>query len=291
MSARDYSGEYMSNTGADANVDPQVAAGFGDEWTRFDQSELAPTVRQQLFESYFAIFPWDSLPSDPVGADFGCGSGRWATLVAPRVARLYCVDASSSALKVAQRNLVTNNNCEFIHASIGSVSLPENCLDFAYSLGVLHHVPDTAAGIRSCVKHLKQGAPFLLYLYYRFDNRPFWYRTVWGVSNAIRAIVSRLPFSLRYLVSQVIALTVYWPLARLARMAERLGIDTTSFPLSFYRDKPLYVMRTDALDRFGTRLEKRFTRAEIEAMMRDAGLTRLTFSATEPYWCVVGFKA
>lgn len=40
-----------------------------------------------------------------------------------------------------------------------------------YFLGVLHHVPDTQAAIRSCVGLLKPGAPLLLYFYYAFDNR------------------------------------------------------------------------------------------------------------------------
>ena len=50
-------------------------------------------------------------------------------------------------------------------------------------------------------------------------------------------------------------------------------------------------MRTDALDRFGTRLEQRFTRSEIEEMMRKAGLERIEFSSDLPYWCAVGFRA
>ena len=49
-------------------------------------------------------------------------------------------------------------------------------------------------------------------------------------------------------------------------------------------------MRTDALDRFGTRLEQRFTRNKIDEMMRAAGLERIIFSEAEPYWCAVGFK-
>ena len=49
-------------------------------------------------------------------------------------------------------------------------------------------------------------------------------------------------------------------------------------------------MRTDARDRFGTPLEQRFTRYQIEAMMRDAGLIDIRFSEAAPYWCAVGLK-
>lgn len=42
-------------------------------------------------------------------------------------------------------------------------------------------------------------------------------------------------------------------------------------------------MRNDALDRLGTRLEKRFTRSEIEALMLRAGLERIDFNPHPPY--------
>jgi hypothetical protein len=48
-------------------------------------------------------------------------------------------------------------------------------------------------------------------------------------------------------------------------------------------------MRTDALDRFGTRLEQRFSRIEIQQMMESAGLERIVFSEKNPFWCAVGF--
>ena len=49
-------------------------------------------------------------------------------------------------------------------------------------------------------------------------------------------------------------------------------------------------MRTDALDRFGTKLELRYTRNEIEEMMISAGLIEIIFSNSTPYWCAVGIK-
>jgi hypothetical protein len=49
-------------------------------------------------------------------------------------------------------------------------------------------------------------------------------------------------------------------------------------------------MRTDALDRFGTRLEHRYTRDEIDRMMRAAGLERIAFSDQAPFWCAVGYS-
>jgi glycosyltransferase involved in cell wall biosynthesis/SAM-dependent methyltransferase len=198
------------NSTESKNLDTKTVAGFGDEWERFDQSELSNAEREQIFNSYFSIFPWNALPANAIGFDMGCGSGRWAKLVAPRVDVLHCIDPSS-ALDVAKRNLAVQTNCVFHTAGVSDRPLPEKSMDFGYSLGVLHHVPDTAAGIAACTEMLKPGAPFLLYLYYAFDNRSFWFRWLWRASDIIRRGVSHLPHSARYWVSQVIAVLVYWP--------------------------------------------------------------------------------
>ncbi|HYX41573.1 MAG TPA: class I SAM-dependent methyltransferase, partial [Pyrinomonadaceae bacterium] len=92
------------------NYDARTVEGFGREWRRFDQTELAESERQELFAAYFKIFPWPELPAQAVGFDLGCGTGRWAKLVASRVGRLYCVDASSAALNVARQNLAACAN-------------------------------------------------------------------------------------------------------------------------------------------------------------------------------------
>lgn len=144
--------------------------------------------------------------------------------------------------------------------------------------------------MRACVRLLKPGAPFLVYLYYQFDNRPAWFRLVWRISEIVRAGVSGLPARLKSLVTDVIALTIYWPLARLARLGEQLGFNMRHLPLYGYRDLSFYTMRTDARDRFGTPLEQRFTRQEIRRMMERAGLINIVIADREPFWCAVGTK-
>lgn len=280
----------MSARAPGANLDEGTVAGFGDEWTRFDQSALDAAERSALFDAYFAVFPWDSLPPGAVGMDVGCGSGRWALLASQRASHLHCIDASAEALAVARRVLSGRPNVTFHHASVDAIPLPDGSLDFGYSLGVLHHVPDTAGAIRACVRKLKPGAPFLLYLYYAFDNRPRWFRAIWQVSEAGRRAISRMPHGLRYATSQAIAAGIYYPLARTARALERAGMNVSNLPLAAYRDRTFYVMRTDALDRFGTALEQRFTRAQITRMMEDAELVNVRFHDGVPFWCAVGTK-
>jgi len=272
------------------NLDEATVVGFGQEWAEYDQVALKSDLRS-IFDSYFAIFPFDELRKDSEGFDLGCGSGRWADLVLARIGRLNCIDPSQLALNVARRRLGGRKNAIFHQASVDDIPLANGSQDFGYSLGVLHHVPDTEAAIAACVQKLKRGAPFLVYLYHSFDNRPFWYRPLWTATDVARKGISRMPFPIRKSVTSLIATLVYWPLARIAKLAERLGRNIVNYPLCIYRDRDIYVMRTDALDRFGTRLEHRFSRAEIEQMMSRAGLNDIRFSESPPFWVACGRRS
>src|SRR5262249_45912419 len=279
---------------ADNNLDLRVARGFGREWSTFRQDEdhLSREQRQAIFDDYFRIFPWHLLPpGGGAGLDVGCGTGRWSMLVAPRVQHLHLLDPSAEALDVAKQNLRGMDNVTYHLDSVAAIPLPPKSLDFAFSLGVLHHVPDTEAAIATIADKLKTKAPFLIYLYYALDNRPAWYRLLWRITDLARLIVSRLPHPLRLLISQIVAALIYWPLARVARYRVRRGHSVSALPLSYYSDKSFYVMRTDAYDRLSTHLEKRFRRSEIERMLTRAGFEDIKFSDKQPFWCAVGVKS
>jgi 2-polyprenyl-3-methyl-5-hydroxy-6-metoxy-1,4-benzoquinol methylase len=274
---------------ANKNLDVATVTSFGDEWTRFDQSQLSAAEALRIFDEYFAVFPWHRLPKDATGFDMGCGTGRWAKIMASRVGHLHCIEPSA-ALDVAKKTLSKIANVSFHRASLDDCPLPANSQDFGYSLGVLHHVPDTEGAIRACVALLKPGAPFLVYLYYSFDNRSLAFKLIWRCSDMMRRAVCKLPATLKNLVTDMLAALVYYPLARSCLLAERMGFAVASIPLSYYRNHSFYTMRTDSRDRFGTPLEQRFTRREIAAMMDAAGLGDVCFSERAPYWCAVGIK-
>ena len=271
------------------NIDSKTVDGFGDEWTRFDQAGMSDEDTKRLFEGYFSVFPWSDLPKNAEGFDLGCGSGRWAKLLAPRVGKLHCIDPSI-AIEVARRNLQGMSNCEFHHAGVDEIPLPDLSMDFGYSLGVLHHIPDTQNALASCVAKLKPGAPFLIYIYYAFDNRSLIFKLIWRFSDVLRRYICKFPAKIKHIVCDILAIFIYYPLARVSLFAERIGLNVASIPLSYYRNHSFYTMRTDSRDRFGTPLEQRFTRNQISAMMEEAGLKDVCFSDSAPYWSACGIK-
>ena len=271
------------------NIDDKVVNDFGKEWEVFNHQDMNQSLLDSAFDSYFHLFPFEDL-IDGEGFDMGCGSGRWAKFVAPRVGFLNCIDPSETALEQAKINLQYSKNCLFECEGVDGNSLKDHSQDFGYSLGVLHHIPDTSLALQACAKKLKPGAPFLLYLYYRFDNKPKSYYLLWKITDFFRRIISKLPFVIKFSISQIIALFVYLPIARFALIAEKIGIDVSNFPLTWYRNESFYILRTDALDRFGTRLEQRFTKDEISEMLVNAGFGKIEFTEREPFWTVLSYK-
>ena len=219
----------------------------------------------------------------------GCGSGRWAQFIAPKVHRLFCVEPSE-AIKVAEQNLKQFDNVTFLRETTATCTLEEASQDFGFCLGVLHHIPNTEAALSDCAKLLKKGAPFLLYLYYNFENRPLWFKAVWSTSNFLRRMISKLPKQPKNFVCNLIAYFVYFPLSRLAYVLEKIGFNVSNIPLTGYRLKPFYECKVDACDRFGTRLEHRFSKLQITEMLIKCGFGDIHFSPTTPYWCCIAIK-
>ena len=269
------------------NKDSYVINDFGEEWDFYKQDKEDLSY---AFNEYFHIFPKEYLNQYSVGFDMGCGSGRWAKFVATKVKSLNCIEPSKKALKVAKKNLKDLNNCVFENASATNSKLKNNSQDFGYCLGVLHHTSHPEDGLKNCIFKLKKGSPFLIYLYYKFDNRPKYYFLIWTLTIIPRKIISLLPFKIKILITKIIAFLIYLPLAKTKILLKRIGINIEHFPLGNYSNKSFYFMQTDALDRFGTKIEKRFTRNEITKMMKDAGLENIIFSEKEPYWVALGYK-
>jgi SAM-dependent methyltransferase len=273
------------------NVDEKTAGGFGREWSTFTQSdrELTAEQRMRLFADYFAIFPWEALPAQGgTGIDVGCGSGRWAALVAPRVAHLHLLDVSAEALDVARANLANAANVSF-HLARRHPAARRIARFRLFARG-----PASRAGHRARHPRHRPQAPAgrtlsrlsLLCLRQPPDLVSHDLAGERGGARdpepiALFSADCRQPADRN---AGLLAAFASRPHPR--RRRHVAGV----LALAYYRDKSFYVLRTDAFDRFCTRLEQRFTRAEIETMLRDAGFEDIRFSPTMPFWCAVAFK-
>jgi len=272
-----------------ANIDTATVRAFGEEWSKFNtfsDQEIDDIATQH----YFDIVQLDWIKGKQA-LDVGCGTGRWTKYVAKYAAHVDAVDPSK-AIEAASNLLADCSNVRLSRAAVNHLPFADSSFDFVFSLGVLHHVPDTQLAMEQCVEKLKSGGYFLVYLYYKLDNKGFLFKTVFHLSDRIRRGISKLPDTIKNFTCDVIAITIYLPLVFIGNCLKFLGFkdQAKKIPLHFYTDKSFNVIRNDSRDRFGTPLEQRFTMHEIELMMAKAGLTDITFSNNEPYWHAIGRK-
>jgi len=278
----------VSGQGKDQNLDEKVIKSFGHEWAAFDYTE---TESEDALDSQFLAYcaPIDLNEFNPrtsIAADFGAGSGRWATRLLPYFSLVYALEPSVGAIRVLNKKFEDEQRIKILKETVGVNSIPAGSLDLAMSLGVLHHIPDTRLAISDIALKVKSGGLFLCYLYYSLENKPFYYRALFWIANSVRWVISRLPYFVRRIISFIIAVLVYLPLARTAKFLGARGRNISNFPLHHYSNMPFVMLENDALDRFGTKLEKRFSKKEIIQMVGHAGfdLSTLKFSDAEPFW-------
>lgn len=272
------------------NIDSPTIASFGDEWQAFHA--FSPADIERIGAQYFDIVNPDMLNDTHIALDLGCGSGRFMQYLLPRVKHLVGIDPSN-AIFAADALLGNTDKVTLCQTDLSRVPYEDNYFDFAYCLGVLHHIPNTQQALCDAVAKLKPGGWFLLYIYYNLDNRSSWYRAIFAIANALRKGVSRLPTRAKQVTCAALAVGLYMPWVLLCRLLKQIGVPTairSRLPLQFYENQSFYIIRNDALDRFGTPLEQRFSKQQIADMMQQAGLTDIRFSEQAPYWHAVGKK-
>ncbi|HYG37767.1 MAG TPA: class I SAM-dependent methyltransferase [Cytophagales bacterium] len=271
------------------NIDWEVVNSFGNEWSRFNNFEDKEI--DQIGDQYFDIAK-NILNKNTLVLDVGCGTGRWSKYLSGKVKSIEAIDPSE-AVFAASKLLENVPNVRISKAGVDAMPFEDNSFDLVFSLGVLHHIPNTAEAMKQCVKKVKPGGHFLVYLYYALDNRGRIFKSLFYASNIVRSIVSKLPQGLKNLFCDLIAFFIYGPFVLLSKLINKIPIlkrYVHYLPLSFYKDTSFHIIRNDALDRFGTSLEQRFSKEEIGKMMTACGLTNIQFSEREPYWHAIGQK-
>jgi ubiquinone/menaquinone biosynthesis C-methylase UbiE len=279
---------FVFNDGGNNRHD-QTVASFGQEWLKF--GTFTEDEIENAGNQYFDIARQILNPNMNV-LDVGCGSGRWSLYVAPYVKQVEAIDPSDAVYSAAQLT-ADCENIRISRASVDHIPFPDHSFDLVFSLGVLHHIPDTLAAMKNCVSKVKSGGWFLVYLYYNLDNRGALYKLLFKLSNVVRNVISRLPATAKSVVCEIIAYTVYWPLVTLSRIIKKIFPSKKwylKFPLGYYHDKSMHIIRNDAFDRFATPLEQRFSKKQIHSMMTACGLTNIVFSDHEPFHHALGQK-
>lgn len=268
------------------NIDEITVKSFGDEWEKFNS--FSNEEIKNAGDQYFDILDKTILNKETVALDAGCGSGRWSNYLSHKVKFIEAIDPSK-AIFFAKKNNIKLKNVRFIHTDIDNIPFEDESFDFIFSLGVLHHIPDTEKALIELFKKLKTGGSILIYLYYKLDNRKIQYKIFFYPVDFLRKIISKFPKRIKFFICDLIAIFIYLPLKFLSKFLKFLFESDyyKKIPLYYYHDKSLNIIRNDSLDRFGTPLEQRFSKKEIFRLLSNIGAKDIIFSNSEPYWHVL----
>ena len=195
-----------------ADVDPvktETAARFAEEWTRWNDL-------RDYYERQFLGWVAPVSRADFAGRtvfEGGCGKGRHTDLVARFGAKdVVAVDLGESAY-VAFEN---TKNLPNVHVVVGDLLHPpvRPVFDLAFSVGVLHHLPDPAAGAAAVASVVRDGGTFVCWVYGLENNewitryvdpirKAFTAKIPYGALGGDQALLQAGPERARTLVSAV----------------------------------------------------------------------------------------
>lgn len=271
------------------NIDSEVVKTFGEEWTKF--KDYSDEEIRSAGAMYFDILTDDIVNKNTYALDIGCGTGRWTKCLSERIGFVEAIDPSEAIFAAADL-LKDVKNVRLTRASVETIPFPDETFDFVMSIGVLHHIPDTQQAVIDCVKKVKKNGYFFCYLYYNLEDKNLLFKFLFWLSNFLRMGVCRLPAGLKRFTCDVLAVLLYMPFILAGKLLNFFGLKKLAkkTPLSDYSDKTFFIIRNDSLDRFGTRLEQRFSKKEVIEMMEKSGLSDIIVSPLSPYYHALGRK-
>lgn len=260
---------------------------FGFQWTHF--SQMYP-IFESNFRNYVAPLSPESFRHRLV-LDAGCGFGRHLYYAATYGAEVIGVDLSA-AVESAYRNTVHLPTAHVVQADLYHLPFKPGTFDLAYSIGVLHHLPDPEAAFANLLRYLKPGGTVAIWVYSATR------RGINAMLEAVRRVTTRLPLSLvlglswlsgwldwcgfilpyraarRWRLTNAVAERLAWPRTKLyaqypLEVCVADWFDRLSAPIRFYYDEAtlrqwgqryaVADVQTSATGRYGWRLHGRCT--------------------------------
>ncbi|HEX8180582.1 MAG TPA: methyltransferase domain-containing protein [Pyrinomonadaceae bacterium] len=205
-----------------------TAANFGWQWQHFTQHDerYAEQLRGWLAPVEPEFFRGKNV------LEGGCGKGRHTRLAAEWGARAVVGIDASAAVETAFAATRELEHAHIVQADIYQLPL-KRAFDYAFSVGVLHHLPDPRGGFGALAAKVRPGGHLSAWVYGAENNgwlvrwvSPLRERVTSRISRRALLHLSKLPAALMYTATKL----VYGPLAR-NNVARRAVV-----PHLFYHD-------------------------------------------------------
>jgi uncharacterized protein YbaR (Trm112 family)/SAM-dependent methyltransferase len=208
--------------------------------------------------------------------DVGCGMGKYLSVVSDYARTVIGLDLSDALVRA--RSVVKDRpNVHLVQGNILAPPLKSEFADFVYSLGVLHHTPDTHAAFLSAASLVKPGGQLAVWLYPK-EKEPSAYadRIHWIQDDVIRPVTCRMPPQMLRIVSAIFGrLTFVRDRAAArhqatgSRIARRVSAYAGLVAVGRHRDPEIAAFLN--FDWYSPQYRSYHSEAELEGWYREAG--------------------
>ena len=241
----------------------QYVGSFSFEWNTHQTTQLDSITKRQDSEVTFRE-KTGFTPEEMKGKlvlDVGCGSGRFMQIAERYGSDVIGIDLSF-AVEAANRNMGKHPNIHILQADVFRLPFKKEIFDYIYSIGVLHHTPDTKKAFLSVVPLLKQGGRIAIWVYDFYSHLPI------IMSRYYRKITTRMPKRLLYYLCYVAVPYYYLLKIPFLRHIFRAILPTAPWP--DWRWRVL-----DTYDWYSPKYQWWHTDHEVYPWFAEAGLTNI----------------
>jgi SAM-dependent methyltransferase len=254
---------------------------FGEQWLKYRDNE-GYYGSLELFEDI--LYPFLK-PDDIKGckiAEIGSGSGRIVNMILQAGARHVIALEPSQAFEILRTNVRQAEKVTFLNVS--GEDLPAfGDLDYIFSIGVLHHIPNPRPVVEAAFKALRPGGKFLVWLYGKEGNRFYL-----SFTYPLRFLTRILPHFA--LVSLVWA--IYFPFMVYVRSCHRFRLPLQEYVLTVFDKMSPEKRRLIIYDQLNPSYARYYRRFEAERLLLDAKFEDIRTHHRHGYsWTLMGTKS
>lgn len=226
----------------------EAARMYKDLWEGFDVQRVAGEDDAQALATFRAKTGWDEARlAGRLLLDAGSGVGQLIGLLADAGALAVGAD-----LVVAPgiATLEREERYAFVQCDLLHPPFVDGTFDHVYSIGVIHHIPDSERALRELLRTTDPGGELSVWVYDAHKSK------LLGVDRAVRAVTVRLPHGAVKGLS--VALSPLFPLARRLKGGDSVAISRADSEHLIY-------------DWLKTPYRRFFEREELEAFFAEQG--------------------
>jgi SAM-dependent methyltransferase len=260
--------------------DDRTIKDFGEQWLKYSDNDGYYGSMELFSDMIHPLLNPDELKNCFV-AEIGSGTGRIVNMLLTAGAKHVIAVEPSGAFRVLCTEIAESERVTCLKITGNQLPAYGN-LDYVFSIGVLHHIPDPTPVVEAVFRALRPGGRFLVWLYGKEGNG-FYLTFV----MPLRVLTKRLPhFALSALVSMT-----YWPLLFYIKLCHELALPLREYMLSVLEKMSPEKRRLIIYDQLNPAYAKYYTRQEAIKLLEDGGFINIRIHHRHGYsWTAIGTK-